>query len=157
MIHRFVPYDIYINRSYFEAWPSAHFMTFFVIRLYAIFKVLSPILACGMMDCSSQSRFKELCDEFKVWEKQTNVYFSLRLCSTLTLCGCEMQDLPFWLIHLFTRLFLFSDQGFVEQGTREWFQFDQGKYMTPEELSADMKDLWYTKADCAKGIARKFE
>eukprot|EP01147_Barroeca_monosierra_P007539 gene7539-9822_t len=81
-------------------------------RLYAIFKVLSPILACGMMDCSSQSRFKELCDEFK---------------------------------------------GFVEQGTREWFQFDQGKYMTPEELSADMKDLWYTKADCAKGIARKFE
>ncbi|EGD73109.1 hypothetical protein PTSG_04823 [Salpingoeca rosetta] len=45
-------------------------------RLYSIFKVLSPVLACGLMGCSSQPRFKELCEDFKAFvEKGTRDWF----------------------------------------------------------------------------------
>eukprot|EP00043_Microstomoeca_roanoka_P017964 m.189401 g.189401 ORF g.189401 m.189401 type:complete len:255 (+) comp16744_c4_seq1:2805-3569(+) len=82
----------------------------FLRRLYSIFKVLSPVLACGLMGCSSQAGFQPLCVDFKA---------------------------------------------FVEQGTRDWFQFDPDAYASADELAADMKTLWYRKGDQAKTIIAK--
>ena len=116
-------------------------------RMYTIFKVMSPVLACGLMGCSSQPGFQDLCVDFKVCCSPSSLFFFFFFFLLLRA--------PTFLLTHCTHTRARTAQDFVEQGTKDWFQFDANKHHSATDLAEEMKALWYRKGDEAKVIVAR--